>query len=254
MYLCEPAARHSVAWEEKAQWLSYSLQKRVENQPVSALCRTCSSSPQLLLCAVSLQLPAVLQVAAPACCHVGLITTHHLLGPSLNLAQRKQPTAAGRQTGNQQAGGEAESTVSAPADQCKGTSRRNPHSWSCPQHTHTQGGSCACICSQHCSGCSCFGAVDSLSVLAATHAADAPELLHRVGQGHQVQHLTKAAAPEVTCTRSDSQQQTQTLIAQQAVCSETRSTRHTARQSRAASPCHAFTCEPPFPHLTVLPR
>lgn len=143
MYLCEPAARHSVAWEEKAQWLSYSLQKRVENQPVSALCRTCSSSPQLLLCAVSLQLPAVLQVAAPACCHVGLITTHHLLGPSLNLAQRKQPTAAGRQTGNQQAGGEAESTVSAPADQCKGTSRRNPHSRSCPQHTHTHKGALA---------------------------------------------------------------------------------------------------------------
>lgn len=59
-------------------------------------------------------------------------------------------------------------------------------------------------------------------MLAATHAADAPELLHRVGQGHQVQHLTKTAAPEVTCTASDSQQQTETRIAQQADCSVTR--------------------------------
>jgi hypothetical protein len=39
----------------------------------------------------------------------------------------------------------------------------------------------------------------SRAVLAAAHATDALELLHAVSQWQQVQHLAKAAPPEVTC-------------------------------------------------------
>jgi hypothetical protein len=52
----------------------------------------------------------------------------------------------------------------------------------------------------------------SRSVLAAAHAADALELLHAVGQRQQVQHLAKAAPPEVTCADRPSQQHSRVMM------------------------------------------
>jgi hypothetical protein len=72
------------------------LRQQLQVAECAMLCRVPAVSP-------SLRLAAILQVAAPACRHVGLITTHHLLGAAVRLAQGEQ-ASAGRHRAHRQAG------------------------------------------------------------------------------------------------------------------------------------------------------